>query len=40
MQIELEELQPKLVISATENAKMMIVIEHESKEVAVTSEKV
>lgn len=40
MQAELEELQPKLVVSAAENEKMMVVIEHESKEVAVTSEKV
>ncbi|OAF71836.1 Dynein heavy chain 12, axonemal [Intoshia linei] len=36
MQIELEELQPKLVISAEENIKMIGIIEIESKEVDVT----
>ncbi len=40
MQKELEELQPQLVISAEENEKMMIVIQRESKEVEVTTEKV
>ena len=40
MQKELEELQPQLVISAEENEKMMVVIQRESKEVEVTTEKV
>lgn len=40
MQKELRDLQPQLVISAKENAEMMIVIERESKEVEVTREKV
>ena len=40
MQKELEELQPQLKISAEENEKMMVVIQKESKEVGVTTEKV
>ena len=40
MQKELEELQPQLVVAADENEKMMIVIQRESKEVEVTTEKV
>lgn len=40
MQLELEALQPKLVIAAEENKKMMVIIEHESKDVAEKSEKV
>ena len=40
MQKELEELQPQLVKTAEENTKMMKVIEKESAEVEVTSEKV
>ena len=40
MQKELEELQPQLVVAAEENEKMMIVIQRESKEVEVTTEKV
>ncbi len=40
MQKELEELQPQLVISADENEKMMVIIQKESKEVGVTTEKV
>ena len=39
MQKELEDLQPQLVIAAEENEKMMIVIQKESKEVEVTTEK-
>ncbi|EDO37961.1 predicted protein [Nematostella vectensis] len=38
MQVELEELQPQLVVAAAENDKMMIIIEKESKEVEATSE--
>lgn len=37
MQKELEELQPQLVVSQEENAKMMVVIEKESVEVEATS---
>ena len=40
MQKELEELQPQLVVTAAENLKMMKIIEKESAEVEVTSEKV
>ena len=40
MQKELEELQPQLVKTADENEKMMVIIERESGEVEVTSEKV
>ena len=40
MQRELKDLQPQLVMSAAENAEMMVVIERESKEVEVTREKV
>ena len=40
MQKELEELQPQLVVAADENEKMMIIIQKESKEVEVTTEKV
>ena len=40
MQKELEDLQPQLVVSAEENEKMMKIIEVESKEVEITSEKV
>ena len=40
MQKELEELQPQLVVAADENEKMMVVIQRESKEVEVTTEKV
>ena len=40
MQKELEDLQPQLVKTAEENSKMMIVIEKESVEVEITSEKV
>lgn len=40
MQKELEELQPQLVVSAAENAKMLVVIEKESKEVEETSKRV
>ena len=40
MQKELELLQPQLVVSAEENEKMMVVIERESSEVEVKSEKV
>lgn len=40
MQTELEALQPALVIAADENQKMMVVIERESKDVAMKSEKV
>ena len=40
MQKELEELQPQLVVAAEENEKMMIIIQRESKEVEVTTEKV
>jgi len=37
MQKELEDLQPKLVVSAEENAKMLVVITKESAEVEETS---
>ena len=37
MQKELEELQPQLVVSQEENAKMLVVIEKESGEVEETS---
>jgi len=40
MQIELEQLQPQLVVAAAENEKMLVVIERESKDVATKSEKV
>ena len=40
MQMELTELQPQLIVAATENEKMMVVIESESKDVAEKSEKV
>ena len=40
MQKELEDLQPQLVKTAEENSKMMIIIERESKEVELTTEKV
>ena len=40
MQKELEDLQPQLVTSAEENAKMLVVIDKESAEVEETSKKV
>ncbi|BFZ08761.1 hypothetical protein BsWGS_11799 [Bradybaena similaris] len=40
MQIELEQLQPQLVVSAAETDKMMIIIEKESVSVEETSKKV
>lgn len=40
MQVELEELQPQLKETAAENEKMMKIIEKESAEVEVTSQKV
>ena len=40
MQKELQDLQPELVKSKDEADKMMVVIEHESKEVEQTSTKV
>ena len=40
MQIELEELQPLLVVSAKETMDMMVTIEKESAAVAVTTAKV
>ncbi len=40
MQKELEELRPQLVVAAAENEKMMKVIEKESAEVAIRTEKV
>ena len=40
MQKELEELQPQLEAAATENEKMLVVIERESKDVETRSERV
>jgi len=40
MQVELEQLQPQLVVAAAENEKMLVIIQRESKDVETTSEKV
>ena len=40
MQKELEELQPQLVTASEDNARMMVVIERESAEVEVQTQKV